>query len=355
MSFEVVTTSMKENQKHSIVNLGKAIYPLRIFGFLMLAISIFLSYSKLDMELDFLALFGIGICLIYPHVAYLRFIKNEERTTELSNMLIDMALQGMLFTLVHFSPSVVLPFIIANSAANYSLRGIKQAIKGIVLAILAAIAVLNVRVEAISWHVEPIELITPFLYLTLVTHYMGYTAYVRGTALIRRRKKAEELAHQDFLTGLHNRRSMFEQVQLNDNRRITNSDESTLIMIDLDHFKQVNDKYGHDHGDAILIWVSEILQNTIRETDIAARWGGEEFLVLLPQANKSDGLKIAESIKQAIANGALSYEGVNHKVTATMGVASYDVKTSFEKTLKFADEALYQGKQQGRNRIVLVQ
>lgn len=345
---------MTENYKHSLGRIGRSIYPFRIIGFTLFAISIFLSQSKLGLKIDLWTGLGIVICLIYPHVVLWRYLKNEKREVEIKHMLIDMGFQGVMAALVNFTPSIVLPYIIANSAANYALRGIKQTIIGVLLAIIAAVTVGIIRNEGIVYHANPIELIGPFIYLLAVTHYMGYLAYVRGIALIRRSKKAAELAHQDFLTGLNNRRRMFDLARLNDEKCQLESAETTLVMIDLDNFKQINDQHGHDHGDAVLIQVSELFKSGLRKLDVVARWGGEEFLILLPQTNKEQGLKLAEKIRQNIANHPIHHNGIEHHVTATFGISSYQTESNFEETLQRADSALYHGKQQGRNRIVLV-
>ncbi|MEH6548694.1 MAG: diguanylate cyclase [Pseudomonadales bacterium] len=345
---------MKETRSHSIERIGRAIYPLRILGFFLFGINILLSRSKLGLDIDLWSAVGIAICLIYPHVVFVRYLKNEKRETEIKHMVFDMALQGVMTALVNFTPSIVLPYLIANSAANYSIRGIPQSIKGVTLAISAALVVGVLRNEDIVLHADPIELLGPFIYLAVVSHYIGYLSYVRGISLIRRRKEVEMLAKKDFLTGLDNRRSMIDLVQHNDERRQTSSNDTTLIMIDLDHFKQINDLHGHAHGDAVLVRVSELLRDSLRLTDVLARWGGEEFLVLLPHTDIGQGLNIAETIRQNIAESSISYDGIDHQVTATFGVACYGIDSSFEETIRRADVALYEGKQQGRNRVVLV-
>ena len=125
-------------------------------------------------------------------------------------------------------------------------------------------------------------------------------------------------------------------------------------MVDLDHFKQVNDTYGHDHGDAVLVQVSGIIKDSLRETDIVARWGGGEFLVLLPKTNIEQGVSVAETIRKNIAERPIIFDGVKHKVTSTLGIASYNTHSNFEETIQHADKALYEGKNQGRNCVVTV-
>lgn len=343
---------MSNNRTHSIERIGRSIYPLRVFGFILFAISIYLSQSKLGASLDTWSIISILVCLIYPHLAFLRYIKNEERETEIMHMQIDMGLQGAMLSFLSFTPAVFLPYLIANSAANYALRGMKQVVQGLAFAFVCAMVVSLLRDQHIILNADLIEFPGPFIYLTIVTHYMGYLAYARGISLIRRKQEAEKTAQLDFLTGLNNRRSIFDQVRLNDKEQETHDIATTIIMADLDHFKQINDCYGHDHGDAVLVQVSGLIKNSLRGTDIVARWGGEEFLVLLPKTDIEQGLSVAETIRETIANKPIHYDGVEHKVTLTLGVASYSTNSNFEDTIQLADKALYKGKELGRNQVV---
>lgn len=354
---------MEKKRARSLDKISRNIYPLRILGFLLFSISYLLSQSKLGLSIDLWGAAGIGICLVYPHIIYVRYLKNRKRKTELNHMVVDMGLQGAMTALVNFNPSVF-PYLIANAAANYALGGIKQSLKAVIFAIAVAIVIGVLRNEGVVLQVEPIELLGPYIYLIVVAlfmghlanerGYMGYQDYVRGIAHLRRRKAAEVLAQVDFLTGLNNRRSMFNQAELNDKNLQVGNDDTTLAMIDLDHFKQVNDQHGHDHGDEVLVKISKLLKSSLRETDFVARWGGEEFLVLMPKTSLEKGLNVAETIRQNIANCSINYGGIDHHVTATLGVASYGVNSSFEETINRADKALFKGKQQGRNRVVQV-
>ena len=116
----------------------------------------------------------------------------------------------------------------------------------------------------------------------------------------------------------------------------------------------VNDQHGHDHGDAVLVEVSQRLNDNLRNTDIVARWGGEEFLVLLPQTNPEQAQNVAETLRQKIAGSSIEIKGTQHQITATLGVATFSDEATFEQTLELADEALYNGKETGRNKVVLV-
>jgi diguanylate cyclase (GGDEF)-like protein len=127
-------------------------------------------------------------------------------------------------------------------------------------------------------------------------------------------------------------------------------------MVDLDHFKSVNDTYGHKAGDLVLRKVGEILSTVFRTTDLAARYGGEEFVVLLPHTSEEAAWKLAERVRTAIENCAFRFDGRDFSVTASIGVASVEggslSATDDDLVLK-ADKALYQAKNNGRNMVVV--
>lgn len=142
-----------------------------------------------------------------------------------------------------------------------------------------------------------------------------------------------------------------ERRKFNEQDRRTKDEDTTLILLDLDHFKKINDQHGHDHGDAVLVHVSRCLESKLRDADMVARWGGEEFLLLLKQTSIEQGKSVADNLRQSIAGTSPEFCGVQHQVTATLGVVSYCGGTTFTEALRHADEALYRGKLAGRNRV----
>ena len=161
-----------------------------------------------------------------------------------------------------------------------------------------------------------------------------------------------EAAHTDFLTGLRNRRSMMDLLE--QQRRLAEREGSSfgVLILDLDHFKTFNDRYGHDCGDYVLHEVAQIMQSSLRESDVVARWGGEEFLVMTPNTDARGAGRVAEDLRAAIQTRRLSFAGQALAVTATVGVATSSGRDrNLEATLKLADQALYRGKDLGRNKV----
>ncbi len=161
-------------------------------------------------------------------------------------------------------------------------------------------------------------------------------------------KKLESMASTDPLTGCLNRRSLEERFEEQVSTAKRYHQTFGLIMFDIDHFKLVNDNYGHDRGDEILIKVVEQTKLTLREADIAARWGGEEFVILLPLNNIDETLLTAERLRNTFMTMDSS-----PKITCSFGVTNYQVNDSFTGMIKRADTALYKAKESGRNKVIL--
>ena len=164
----------------------------------------------------------------------------------------------------------------------------------------------------------------------------------------------EQMSITDDLTGLHNRRCLNTVLKREFHRSNRHNLELSCLMFDLDHFKKVNDVYGHDFGDVVLRQFAEILKNSIRDTDFVFRFGGEEFLVLLPQTNLTGATQTAEKIREKTAATTFSADSVTTRVTVSIGVASvleHHPPQSHILTT-FADQALYEAKNRGRNQVV---
>lgn len=166
-------------------------------------------------------------------------------------------------------------------------------------------------------------------------------------------EQLDEIAGTDELTGILNRRRFFEECRL----RLENTDQyqaSALCMIDLDHFKKVNDRYGHQAGDLVLERFCQVTRECLRGSDLFGRYGGEEFILLLPQTNQDSGVQIAERIRLAFEQ--FSFDGIEPglRMSASIGVTLHRWGETLEETLKRADQALYQAKSSGRNQTIYI-
>jgi diguanylate cyclase (GGDEF)-like protein len=188
-----------------------------------------------------------------------------------------------------------------------------------------------------------------------------------------RRKQAESeekyrlLAITDPLTGLPNRRHFFETVTNEFARSKRYSKNLAIIMMDIDHFKNINDSYGHHAGDVVLQAVAQQLMHGLRETDLPGRYGGEEFIALLPETCVAEAQMVAERIRENIQNTTIEAEENHINVTASFGVSGFDGMVdkyetydgtvdkyqTIEEVIDDADKALYQAKESGRNKVIL--
>lgn len=164
-------------------------------------------------------------------------------------------------------------------------------------------------------------------------------------------RRMEDLALRDPLTNLLNRRSIVERASAGLALAHRRQSPYSVALIDVDRFKAVNDAYGHAVGDRVLVAVAEALAAAVRISDDVARWGGEEFLVLLPDADNSSACRACERLRAAIEEIAVWDDDSPIRVTVSVGVASADVPVPFEDLMRRADYALYAAKEEGRNRI----
>lgn len=160
-------------------------------------------------------------------------------------------------------------------------------------------------------------------------------------------------AIEDPLTGLRNRRGLHTYYE----RRIAtnkNFDSTAIIMCDIDHFKRVNDTYGHNAGDEVLKHVANTLSNSIGIDDGAFRWGGEEFILLLSHKHMADAAEFAENLRKAIEADKITFEGTDIKITMSFGVSEIDPSLTTEENVEGVDAKLYYAKEHGRNRVISI-
>ncbi|MFO7627253.1 MAG: diguanylate cyclase, partial [Candidatus Fermentibacteraceae bacterium] len=172
----------------------------------------------------------------------------------------------------------------------------------------------------------------------------------KNTELAKAYEKVEELSRTDELTGLANRRAMVERLTGEQARSARNGRGFGLILGDIDNFKAWNDKYGHECGDAILVELSYRLRKALRAQDLASRWGGEEFLILLPDTDPEGCTRVAEKLRELICGKPFVWKGCMIDLTMTFGTCEGG-KAPIDEALRVADSALYRGKHKGRNRV----
>lgn len=180
---------------------------------------------------------------------------------------------------------------------------------------------------------------------------LGTIAYYFRSGSVDIEKRMEALAMTDALTDLPNRRRVLELLKAEVSRVDRGRKPFAVLIADLDHFKAVNDTYGHDCGDAVLTEFADVLRTAIRSQDVAARWGGEEFLLVLAETDPHGAECVAEKIRAAVEAHTFRYQDKELNLTITIGLSCFRVDESLDTCVRNADEALYRGKRAGRNRI----
>ncbi|MFY9120251.1 MAG: GGDEF domain-containing protein [Syntrophomonadaceae bacterium] len=191
-----------------------------------------------------------------------------------------------------------------------------------------------------------------FLLSFIIWHY-NYTNIIQKRRIESQQKQLEQMAYYDPLTDLPNRRLLEKLIKRELASVQRYGQETVIIMLDVDDFKLINDTYGHQVGDSILMQLADLLQNNVRETDTVARFGGEEFIILMPNTSVEEGYSFAERIRKTIMEKVFSVGSVTLQITSSFGVSSMgDINSqNLEDYYLLADRALYLAKQSGKNRV----
>lgn len=173
--------------------------------------------------------------------------------------------------------------------------------------------------------------------------------------LVEVRRNLEKRSEQDYLTKLLNRRGFLKRAESEYSRLRRHGGVFSLILCDIDFFKKFNDNYGHECGDMVLKEVSEMFRKSIRESDLAGRWGGEEFIFLLIESEGYPAYQRAESLRKAVEEHIFRYRERELRITISFGVYQVNPELSLEENINVADRALYLSKQSGRNRVEIIE
>jgi diguanylate cyclase len=258
-----------------------------------------------------------------------------------------------------FMALLIIPIIFHNS---YWSQIVKMTLAFAILAVIIGLFVISWQ-QASYWIMDEkilkilamINLVITVVVLAITGHYFETSAADAEKALIQANKKLAGLATTDPVTNLVNRRIILSRIEQEKNRMERGSKPFTLIMVDVDNFKQVNDEYGHSCGDYVLVNLAEAISLTLRKQDEVARWGGDEFLVMLPETDVDGGVIVAEKIRTKIIETPFLYRELEIPVTVTLGVGSCEPGNGVGSCIRKADQALYAGKQAGKNRVGFLQ
>jgi diguanylate cyclase len=331
--------------------LPRRVYPLRVMGMALSGVVVGLVLWERNASLAAWLCMAL-IVLTWPHVAYqLSRHSADPYRTEIRNLLVDSALVAAFVPLMHFNllPSVLLVTLTTVDKITTGIRGLcVRSLPGMAGAAAASAAL-------IGFHWAP-ETSMPVIIACLpviVLHTLSVS--VVSCQLIRTVSKQnqllDELRRVDALTGLYGRGHWQEQAEATLRRHHATDEPACLVMLDIDHFKQINDRYGHTVGDEVLRALARIVLNNVRATDCAGRYGGDEFAIVLRGMQLDHAMQVAQRIREQVQALQLR-ELPTLRLTSSLGVAPADHRlNSLRAWTNAADAELYQAKAAGRNRV----
>jgi diguanylate cyclase (GGDEF)-like protein len=310
-----------------------------------------MHYSQGDYAL---AAFLLAISFLSAINFYL-FYKNKIKYTLSSDLLLYPLLALMLYLVATGGvDNTGALWIYAIPVISLFLYGLRKGL--VVLLFFSAIVVLILFLPAdiLDFSVQysfdfKIRLILVFLLVVALTLAYAYSTQKLFSQMHLMNERLTMMAEEDQLTRLQNRRGIQYQLKrLYEDAQRTGKNFS-IILCDIDFFKDINDRYGHQIGDQVLIEIAQIIKETIRKSDMAARWGGEEFLIVLPGARQREAYQVAEKIRQNVLKFPFYYQGQELRISLSSGVSQMKDAASIDDLIRQADDYMYQAKSKGRN------
>ena len=331
--------------------LPRRVYPLRALGMglagLVVGVVLWERNAGLAAWLCMAA-----ISFVWPHVAHLLSRRSADPyRAEIRNLLVDSALAVVLVTLMHFNllPSVLLVTLTMVDKITTGIRGLwARSLPG-----MAGAAVAGAAFNGFQWAPETSMPVILACLPVMVLHTLSVSlvSYRLIRRVSRQNQLLDELRRIDALTGLYDRGHWQEQAEATLRRHHATDEPACLVMLDIDHFKQINDQHGHTVGDEVLRALARIVLSNVRATDCAGRYGGDEFAIVLRGMHLDGATAVAHRICEQVQALQL-HDMPGLQFTTSMGVATADHRhSSLRAWTNAADAELYQAKAAGRNRV----
>jgi len=331
--------------------LSRRVYPLRALGMglagLVVGVVLWERNAGLAAWLCMAA-----ISFVWPHVAHLLSRRSADPyRAEIRNLLVDSALAVVLVTLMHFNllPSVLLVTLTMVDKITTGIRGLwARSLPG-----MAGAAVAGAAFNGFQWAPETSMPVILACLPVMVLHTLSVSlvSYRLIRRVSRQNQLLDELRRIDPLTGLYGRGHWQEQAEATLRRHHATDEPACLVMLDIDHFKQINDQHGHTVGDEVLRALARIVLSNVRATDCAGRYGGDEFAIVLRGMHLDGATAVAHRIREQVQALQL-HDMPGLQFTTSMGVATADHRhSSLRAWTNAADAELYQAKAAGRNRV----
>jgi diguanylate cyclase (GGDEF)-like protein len=321
--------------------------------------------------------------LVYPQLMYWRArVSRDSRRAELNNMVVDSLLFGIWAAALGFPLWIAFTLFTSATimlAAMSGLRGVAQSVAAIVCGVAVTVFAGGFHLSLdMGWPATLLCISGYSIYLVIIANVaysrniqlrdareqLRFAQQARQSANEALQKQLDEIhvlqaqlrdqANRDPLTGLYNRRYLDSTLERELARCKREGQPLSLMLIDIDHFKLINDTYGHQAGDEVIKYLADMLSSQARAADVACRFGGEEFLLLLPNMPQDNALEKAEQWRSTFAATTIAFGEFHMQVTLSCGIATYPGHgTSPAELIRCSDQALYRAKMEGRNRVVV--
>ncbi|MDD0977333.1 diguanylate cyclase [Pseudomonas fontis] len=342
---------MTENLRGKGLSFVRRIYLPRIIGLGIGLFSVYAAITPLGLpQWVWGLLFFNG--LAWPHLAYQLGLRSKvPYQTERRNLLIDSLMGGFWTATMQFNPLPSVTILSMMTMNNVAAGGQRLLLKGAIAQVagmLLSVAIFGPGLQLVT---TPSQVYACLPMLTLYPLALGWVCYRLAIKLSEHKRTLSALSRTDSLTGLLNHGSWKDLLQLKFHASQQQQCESVIAIIDIDHFKRINDTYGHVVGDCVLRQLSSELKRTLREDDLAGRYGGDEFCVILPNTSLEQAHGVMERLRQQVSDFR-NEQLPQLRISLSIGLAS--CRRDFEDPVAWlneADQALYAAKNSGRNKV----
>lgn len=296
---------------------------------------------------------ALNILSIATYVAAYLLLRRRKNLIAVALMWLEVLLHASVSTYMFGWNSGTHYFLLVFLPAVAVSRSTRQAVVAmlLLLAFYLGLDALTQGVTPLYEISEDAKRFVRWLSVSVVFMMFGYTGRYYVQRVAASEKRLRQMAATDPLSGLFNRRRFLEQTELETARAARHGGPLCVALIDIDHFKRINDEHGHDIGDRVICQVARVLSAELRTNDVVARWGGEEFILLLPDTGPDGAAVLAQRIVDRMGREGGALGDRTLAVTVSIGVHPVDAARPFDESVKGADQALYQAKARGRNRV----
>ena len=328
-------------------------YPLRASYMALSGLVVAASLVLHSVHIVWWAFLAVS-ALIWPHIAYAHSSRRRDRQqAEYENSFIDALIVGSWMGLMHWS---VLPCIaiLVLSVADRFFAGLKGHWAPTVLALLAGLGLMAFAIEpSAQWDAPLLVQLSLLPLIILHSAFASFSARHMVKTLARQNLQLKRLGRIDPLTTVYSRDYWWKKARASLRQYQTQPEPTSLLVIDIDHFKRINDQYGHVVGDEVLKQIGLVMRQSLRSHDVAGRYGGDEFTVLCRNASAQEAYFVALRIRERLGSIRIR-EHPDLRISASIGVAAAEKHiTAVSEWIKAADSALYQAKNAGRDQVML--